>query len=150
MEPVQTFHVLNLRLSRFPSRQNFSDMEIEMLFAKYDLNNDRELDADETKMMLADLDGQRLEIDRQMKTQDPNATGDQGNGNSAALGNLVSQQDFNGWGITGYFCICFQKNGNFRGENLRLPLMRENIHTLAKFISNMVQYWQYLWNIANS
>ncbi|XP_054715957.1 polycystin-2-like [Uloborus diversus] len=75
-------------------QQNFTDMEIEMLFAKYDLNNDRELDADETKMMLADLDGQRLEIDRQIKKSEnndsPNAT------NAVAMASLVSQQDFNG------------------------------------------------------
>ena len=69
-------------------------MEIEMLFAKYDLNNDRELDADETKMMLADLDGQRLEIDRQLQRQE--AGGDGGNGNAIAMGSLVSQQEFNG------------------------------------------------------
>lgn len=75
-------------------QQNFTDMEIEMLFAKYDLNNDRELDADETKMMLADLDGQRLEIDRQLKQQETGGEG--GNSNTIAMGSLVSQQEFNG------------------------------------------------------
>lgn len=70
-------------------------MEIEMLFAKYDLNNDRELDADETKMMLADLDGQRLEIDRQLQRKQESG-GDGENGNAIAMGSLVSQQEFNG------------------------------------------------------
>lgn len=71
-------------------------MEIEMLFAKYDLNNDRELDADETKMMLADLDGQRLEIDRQLQKKQESG-GDGENVNAIAMGSLVSQQEFNGW-----------------------------------------------------
>lgn len=71
-------------------------MEIEMLFAKYDLNNDRELDADETKMMLADLDGQRLEIDRQLRKPQENGEDTSGT-NTVALASLVSQQDFNGW-----------------------------------------------------
>lgn len=71
-------------------------MEIEMLFAKYDLNNDRELDADETKMMLADLDGQRLEIDRQLQRKQESG-GDGESGNAIAMGSLVSQQEFNGW-----------------------------------------------------
>ncbi|XP_015913984.2 polycystin-2 [Parasteatoda tepidariorum] len=76
-------------------QQNFTDMEIEMLFAKYDLNNDRELDADETKMMLADLDNQRLEIDRQMHNK--SERNDNSNTVSAvAMASLVSQQDFNG------------------------------------------------------
>ncbi|KFM66211.1 Polycystin-2, partial [Stegodyphus mimosarum] len=74
-------------------QQNFTDMEIEMLFAKYDLNNDRELDADETKMMLADLDGQRLEIDRQMKHEQTSGSAD--SSNTLTLASLVSQQDFN-------------------------------------------------------
>ncbi|GIZ02724.1 polycystin-2 [Caerostris extrusa] len=68
-------------------------MEIEMLFAKYDINNDRELDADETKMMLADLDNQRLEIERQVHKPEPN---DSNAVSSVAMASLVSQQDFNG------------------------------------------------------
>lgn len=70
-------------------------MEIEMLFAKYDINNDRELDADETKMMLADLDNQRLEIERQVNKPDTNETSN--SANVVAMASLVSQQEFNGW-----------------------------------------------------
>ncbi|XP_055953572.1 polycystin-2-like [Argiope bruennichi] len=75
-------------------QQNFTDMEIEMLFAKYDINNDRELDADETKMMLADLDNQRLEIERQVHKPESNESSNAVN--SVAMASLVSQQDFNG------------------------------------------------------
>ena len=38
-------------------------MEIEMFFARYDLDGNRLLEKDEIKGMLADLEGQRLEID---------------------------------------------------------------------------------------
>ena len=38
-------------------RCNFSDMEIEMFFAKYDLDGDRTLDVSEIKTMLKDLEG---------------------------------------------------------------------------------------------
>ncbi|GFS33468.1 polycystin-2 [Trichonephila inaurata madagascariensis] len=75
-------------------QQNFTDMEIEMLFAKYDINNDRELDADETKMMLADLDNQRLEIERQVHKPESNESSN--TVTSVAMASLVSQQDFNG------------------------------------------------------
>lgn len=38
-------------------------MEIEMFFAKYDTDGSRLLEADEVKRMLADLEGQRMELD---------------------------------------------------------------------------------------
>lgn len=38
-------------------------MEIEMFFAKYDTDGNRLLEADEVKRMLADLEGQRTELD---------------------------------------------------------------------------------------
>lgn len=46
--------------------KNFTDMEIEMLFAKYDVNGDRILDERETKYMLADLEGQKVQLDREI------------------------------------------------------------------------------------
>uniref|UniRef100_A0A6A7FVV9 Polycystin-2-like n=2 Tax=Hirondellea gigas TaxID=1518452 RepID=A0A6A7FVV9_9CRUS len=45
---------------------NFSDMEIEMFFAKYDLDGNRSLSLNEVKMMLKDLEGQRKDIEGQM------------------------------------------------------------------------------------
>lgn len=44
-------------------RCNFSDMEIEMFFAKYDTDGNRLLEADEVRRMLADLEGQKSELD---------------------------------------------------------------------------------------
>ncbi|XP_068244650.1 polycystin-2-like [Palaemon carinicauda] len=46
---------------------NFSDMEIEMFFAKYDTDGSRLLEADEVKRMLADLEGQQTDIDKAIK-----------------------------------------------------------------------------------
>ncbi|XP_069958832.1 polycystin-2 isoform X1 [Cherax quadricarinatus] len=46
---------------------NFSDMEIEMFFAKYDTDGDRVLEADEVKRMLADLEGQKLELENEFR-----------------------------------------------------------------------------------
>ncbi|KAF2362187.1 EF-hand domain pair [Trinorchestia longiramus] len=46
---------------------NFSDMEIEMFFAKYDLDGNRTLEVDEVKMMLRDLEGQRMDLEKQIK-----------------------------------------------------------------------------------
>ena len=51
----------NAQLS--PCRCNFSDMEIEMFFAKYDLDGSRTLEVDEVKAMLSDLEGQRRALE---------------------------------------------------------------------------------------
>ena len=48
-------------------RCNFSDIEIEMFFAKYDLDGTRTLEIDEVKMMLKDLEGQRLSIESELR-----------------------------------------------------------------------------------
>ncbi|XP_071538109.1 polycystin-2-like isoform X1 [Panulirus ornatus] len=54
---------------------NFSDMEIEMFFAKYDTDGSRLLEADEVKRMLADLEGQRMELDKQIKREEQPGSG---------------------------------------------------------------------------
>ncbi|XP_037791785.1 polycystin-2-like [Penaeus monodon] len=51
-------------------KANFSDMEIEMFFAKYDTDGNRLLEADEVKRMLADLEGQKTELDKQIKKEE--------------------------------------------------------------------------------
>ncbi|XP_013781183.2 polycystic kidney disease 2-like 1 protein [Limulus polyphemus] len=50
-------------------RQNLSEMEIEMLFAKYDRDGNRELDSRETKQMLADLEGEKTQLDREIQME---------------------------------------------------------------------------------
>lgn len=53
---------------------NFSDMEIEMFFAKYDTDGSRLLEQDEVRRMLADLEGQKVELEKQIKTEErPNS-----------------------------------------------------------------------------
>lgn len=54
---------------------NFSDMEIEMFFAKYDTDGSRLLEADEVKRMLADLEGQKMEMDKQIKKEERPGSG---------------------------------------------------------------------------
>ncbi|RWS03638.1 polycystin-2-like protein, partial [Dinothrombium tinctorium] len=47
-------------------KRNLTDPEIEMLFAKYDLDCNRELDEDELKKMFEDLEGKKKEIDEEI------------------------------------------------------------------------------------
>ncbi|KAG0723242.1 Polycystin-2 [Chionoecetes opilio] len=54
---------------------NFSDMEIEMFFAKYDTDGSRLLEQDEVRKMLADLEGQKVELEKQIKTEDRPSSG---------------------------------------------------------------------------
>ncbi|XP_023215314.1 polycystin-2-like [Centruroides sculpturatus] len=71
--------------------KNFTDMEIEMLFAKYDVNGDRILDERETKYMLADLEGQKVQLDREIHH---NSTG--GGGELGVDPNMVaSKEEYN-------------------------------------------------------
>ncbi|XP_067128967.1 polycystin-2-like [Centruroides vittatus] len=58
--------------------KNFTDMEIEMLFAKYDVNGDRILDERETKYMLADLEGQKVQLDREIHQNSAGGSGELG------------------------------------------------------------------------
>ncbi|KAF8782962.1 Polycystin-2 like protein [Argiope bruennichi] len=44
-------------------------MEIEMLFAKYDVDGNRELDEKEMQQMFADLEGQKLQLDDEINNQ---------------------------------------------------------------------------------
>ena len=41
-------------------------MEIEMFFARYDVDGNRLLEADEVKRMLADLEGRKNELDSKL------------------------------------------------------------------------------------
>lgn len=41
-------------------------MEIEMFFAKYDLDGNHVLEEDEIKRMLADLEGQKVELESEL------------------------------------------------------------------------------------
>ncbi|GIY28689.1 polycystin-2 [Caerostris darwini] len=49
--------------------RNLSEMEIEMLFAKYDVDGNRELDEKEMQQMFADLEGQKLQLDDEINNQ---------------------------------------------------------------------------------
>ncbi|CAN7994310.1 unnamed protein product [Ixodes hexagonus] len=76
--------------------QNFSDMEIEMIFSKYDVDGNRELSEQETKEMMAHLEGQKVLLDQEIqleKTQgdSTNAGGNAGGGD----GGGVALDDFN-------------------------------------------------------
>ncbi|KAG7153275.1 Polycystin-2-like [Homarus americanus] len=59
---------------------NFSDMEIEMFFAKYDTDGNRMLEEDEVKRMLADLEGQKVALDKQMKHEERPGSGKSSSG----------------------------------------------------------------------
>ncbi|XP_075545246.1 polycystin-2-like isoform X1 [Dermacentor variabilis] len=77
--------------------QNFSDMEIEMLFSKYDVDGNRELNEQETKEMMAHLEGQKVlldeEIQREKTSGNDSAGGGGGNGGGGDGG--VSSDEFN-------------------------------------------------------
>lgn len=53
-------------------KRDLSDPEIEMLFAKYDLDSNRELDSEELAKMLADLEGKKLALDAQIEHEQQN------------------------------------------------------------------------------
>lgn len=44
----------------FIYRRGYADQEIEAMFAKYDMDGDRQLDSEEQKVMQNDLDGQKV------------------------------------------------------------------------------------------
>ncbi|XP_076368473.1 polycystin-2-like [Tachypleus tridentatus] len=48
-------------------RQNFTDIEVEMMFSKYDLDGNRELDDTEMRRMLTDLEGQKHLLDKDIE-----------------------------------------------------------------------------------
>lgn len=69
--------------------QNFSDMEIEMIFSKYDVDGNRELSEQETKEMMAHLEGQKIQLDQEIQRDN----GDSAGGGGEGTGVLVD--DFN-------------------------------------------------------
>ncbi|KAM7305363.1 polycystin-2 [Ixodes scapularis] len=79
--------------------QNFSDMEIEMIFSKYDVDGNRELSEQETKEMMAHLEGQKVLLDQEIqleKTQgDSSNAGGNAGGGGGGDGSGVSLDDFN-------------------------------------------------------
>ncbi|XP_037518166.1 polycystin-2 [Rhipicephalus sanguineus] len=79
--------------------QNFSDMEIEMLFSKYDVDGNRELNEQETKEMMAHLEGQKVlldeEIQREKTSGNDNAGGGGGNGSGGGGDGGVSSEELN-------------------------------------------------------
>lgn len=48
-------------------KRNLSDQEIEMLFAKYDIDQNRELDEDELQAMFDDLEGKKKSIEKEIE-----------------------------------------------------------------------------------
>ncbi|XP_076365526.1 polycystin-2-like isoform X2 [Tachypleus tridentatus] len=50
-------------------QQNFTDVEIEMIFSKYDLDGNRVLDETETKQMLSDLEGQKSMLEKEIQNE---------------------------------------------------------------------------------
>jgi hypothetical protein len=44
----------------FLLRHNFTDLEIGMFFAKYDINEDKEIEKEETMRILMDLEGRHV------------------------------------------------------------------------------------------
>ncbi|RWS23690.1 polycystin-2-like protein, partial [Leptotrombidium deliense] len=50
-------------------KRNLTDPEIEMLFAKYDLDCNRELDEEELTKMFEDLEGKKKELDKEIENE---------------------------------------------------------------------------------
>ncbi|XP_075735913.1 polycystin-2 isoform X2 [Rhipicephalus microplus] len=77
--------------------QNFSDMEIEMLFSKYDVDGNRELNEQETKEMMAHLEGQKVlldeEIQREKTSGNDNASGGGGGGSGGGGDGGISSEE---------------------------------------------------------
>lgn len=74
-------------------------MEIEMIFSKYDVDGNRELSEQETKEMMAHLEGQKVLLDQEIqleKTQgDSSNAGGNAGGGGGGDGSGVSLDDFN-------------------------------------------------------
>ena len=50
-------------------KRNLSDLEIEMLFAKYDIDQNRELDAGELQAMFDDLEGKKMKLEKEIEKE---------------------------------------------------------------------------------
>lgn len=74
-------------------------MEIEMLFAKYDVDGNRELDEKEMNQMFADLEGQKLMLDDEINNQQSVGASDASRPATAAIragnGSGVPADEFN-------------------------------------------------------
>uniref|UniRef100_A0A061QFY2 Putative PKD2 n=1 Tax=Cupiennius salei TaxID=6928 RepID=A0A061QFY2_CUPSA len=80
--------------------RNLSEMEIEMLFAKYDVDGNRELDEKEMNQMFADLEGQKLQLDDEINNQQSMIASDASRPPTAAIhgrggGSGVPADEFN-------------------------------------------------------
>lgn len=54
-------------------KRNLTDQEIEMIFAKYDMDNNRELDESELKKLFEDLEGKKLQLQQQIEQEESGA-----------------------------------------------------------------------------
>ncbi|CAG0892278.1 unnamed protein product [Cyprideis torosa] len=76
-------------------RCNFSDMEIEMCFARYDTDGDRVIGENEKRAMLADIEGRRLELDQEIKKDGPESRPVTAKGAEAAVvAGAISEEEF--------------------------------------------------------
>ena len=78
--------------------RDLSDQEIEMLFSKYDLDQNRELDEQELKDMFADLEGKKSAIEKEMmenenKRPDSSRSVHRFGGNGPDLSKLTKRVD---------------------------------------------------------
>jgi len=57
-------------------KRNLTDVEIEMLFAKYDLDSNRELDQNELQKMFQDLEGKKKKLDKEIALEQSRPSND--------------------------------------------------------------------------
>ena len=53
-------------------KRNLTDQEIELLFAKYDVDNNRELDKRELERLFQDLEGKKLQLESEIQKEQNN------------------------------------------------------------------------------
>ncbi|XP_013778837.1 polycystin-2-like [Limulus polyphemus] len=78
-------------------QQNFTDVEIEMIFSKYDLDGNRVLDEIEMKQMLLDLEGQKSMLEKEIQNDKQEAENSGGTrpSNATVGGGGVAPDEFN-------------------------------------------------------
>ncbi|CAM1312882.1 PKD2 (predicted) [Pycnogonum litorale] len=76
----------------FLKQRGFTDVEINMFFSKYDVNGDRQLNVTETTKIMADLEGERNDLDRQIKSEEGGGEGDPMFGASREEMNSLTQR----------------------------------------------------------
>lgn len=67
-------------------RRDFVDGEIDMYLSKYDVNGDKQLSGTEVSKMMADLEGERKDIDQQITNEE--------NGGCLST-NFISHEEYN-------------------------------------------------------